>query len=496
MSLLKKLAGETAVYGLSSIVGRLLNYLLVPLYTTVLAVEEYGVSTEFYAYASLIAILFSYGMETAFFRYYQKYEEKEKIFSTATISLLISSVVGVLLLFLLIKPLSSFTRNEGRETLFYLLGGILAADAISALPFAWLRQHGQAKKFAFLRLLNIGTNIGLNLFFYALCPYMIKNGYGFFSKIYHPEQGIMYMFIANLVSSIVVFPFFIKEFSLLRFGFDKKLWKEMFFYAFPLIFMGLAGMINETFDRILLKKLIPDLHTAEQQIGIYGANYKLSILITLFIQAFRFAAEPFFFSRLKDKNASKTYAVVMNYFVIVCCTIFLVVLFYLDIFKHFLRNKTYWEGLSIVPILLLANIFLGVYYNLSIWYKLSNKTKIGAAVAILGAIITLILNYILIPIMGYHGAAWTTLICYFSMCAVSYFLGQKYYPVEYDLKKFGLYIVGALAFYACSDMIADALKERFWTKILINTLLLFAYLGIVFVFEKRNFKTLNDESAL
>ena len=486
MSLIKKLAGETAVYGLSSIVGRLLNYLLFPLYTSVLAVSEYGVSSAFYAYASFGAVIFSYGMETAFFRYYQKYDEKEKVFSTATISLIVSSLFIALLLFLLVNPLAIWTKNVGRETLFYYLFFILAADAISSLPFAWLRQNGKAKKFAALRLLNIGTNILLNLFFYLLCPYMIKNGHSIFSAFYQPENGVKYMFLINLVSSLIVFPFFYKEFALLRFGFDKKIWKEMVFYAFPLIFMGFAGMINETLDRILLKNLLPDAYYAEQQVGIYSGNYKLAILISLFIQAFRFAAEPFFFSRMKEQDATKTYAAVMNYFVMVCCTIFLGVVFYLDIFKQLLRNKTYWEGLHVVPILLMANVFLGIYYNLSIWYKLSNKTKMGAAVALIGAAITLILNYLWIPTYSYTGSAWATLICYFSMCAVSYLLGQKYYPVPYDLKKIALYIFGTLAFYALSDYLAHLFEGHFVLKMLVNTLLLITYTGGLFLLEKRN----------
>jgi O-antigen/teichoic acid export membrane protein len=485
MSLLKKLASETALYGLSSIVGRMLNYLLVPLYTGILSVSEYGVSSGIYAYASFGAVLFSYGMETAFFRFYQKYDDKEKVFSTATISLIISSLVIALLIVLFASPLASFTRYEGRENLFYYLAFILATDAIVSLPFAWLRQHGKAKRFALLKLLNIATNIGLNLFFYLLCPLMIKKGYSTFTQFYTPANGIKYMFIANLVSSASVMPFFIKEFSLIKHGFDKKMWKTMFNYAFPLIFMGLAGMINETLDRILLKYWLANPAQADHQIGIYAANYKLSILITLFIQAFRFSAEPFFFSRMKNDDAQKTYATVMHYFIIVCSIIFLVVLFYLDIFKHFLRQKTYWEGLKIVPILLLANVFLGIYFNLSIWYKITNKTKIGAAVSVVGAMITLLLNFLLIPRMGYEGAAWTTLLCYFSMCAMSYFLGQKYYPVPYHLRRAAIVILGSLFCYALSDYIAPAFGKNLYAKLFFNTALLAFFIGSIYTIEKK-----------
>ncbi len=485
MSLIKKLAGETAVYGLSSIIGRLLNYLLVPLYTSVLSIGEYGVSSEFYAYASFAAVVFSYGMETAFFSFCQKNDSDEKVFSTAMISLLVSSAIIGVLLFLLATPLSIWTKNVNREVLFYYLAFILAADAVSSIPFAWLRKKNQAKRFAALRFLNILTGIVLNLFIYAFCPYMIKNGHSFFSYFYQPENGIKYMFLINAISSWIVFPFFIKEIKLLRYGFDKTLWKEMMLYAYPLIFMGLAGMVNETLDRILLKNLIVDTKIAEEQIGIYSANYKLSILITLFIQAFRFAAEPFFFSRMKDDNARETYSKVMNYFVIVCSLIFLVVVFYLDIFKHFLRNKTYWEGLHVVPILLMANVCLGIYYNLSIWFKLSNKTKMGAFVAIFGAIITLILNYLWIPSYGYTGSAWATFSCYASMCIVSYLLGQKYYPVPYDLKKIALFIGGALFFYAISDYLAAFYALSDYMKMGVNTILLFAYTTMIFFTMKK-----------
>ncbi len=490
MSLLKKLAGETALYGLPSIVGRLLNYFLVPLYVVIFSPAEYGVSSLFYAYASMGGIIFSYGMETAFFRFYQKEEHKERVFSTAFISLLTTSAALIVAFFLLAKPLSTWTNNANRAIYFYYLAIILAADAVSSIVFALLRQQGKAKKFAFLKMLNICTGIILNLFFYVLCPFLLKKDIAFASYFYHQENGIEYIFIANMCSSLVVFPFLFKEIQLAKFGFDKRLWKEMFLYAFPLIFMGFAGMINETLDRVLLKSMIPDVKLAEQQIGIYSGVYKLAILITLFIQAFRFAAEPFFFSRMKDQDAKLIYAKVMDYFVIVCTTIFLVVVFYLDILKYFIPNKAYWDGLKIVPVLLMANVFLGIYYNLSIWYKLSNRTKLGALVAIIGALITLIFNYLWIPSMGYVGSAWATFICYFSMCLVSYLLGQKYYPVPYNLQRIVLFIMGALAFYAASDFLEEHFLYGFSAKITVNTILLAVYLSGIYWLMK------NDEKLL
>jgi O-antigen/teichoic acid export membrane protein len=473
MSILKKLAGETAIYGLSSIVGRFLNYLLVPLYTGIFKPGEYGVSTLFYAYASFLGVIFTYGMETAFFRFYQKHEPREQVFSTAFSLLSITSILFGTLIALFSEQIAIFSDNIGRENLFIYLGVILAADAISALPFALLRQQGQAKKFAFLRLLNIATNIGLNLFFYKILDC----------------KSISYMFLANLVSSLIVLPFFVKEIRLLKFGINISLWKEMFTYAFPVIFMGLAGMVNETIDRILLKKLIINQANAEYQIGVYGANYKLAILITLFIQAFRFAAEPFFFARMKDDDAKVSYAKVMNYFVIVCSIIFLFVLFYLDILKYFIRKKEYWEGLSVVPILLFANIFLGIFYNLSIWYKLTNKTQLGAYVSLVGAAITLILNYLWIPKYGYMGSAWATLFCYGSMVVISYFQGKKHYPVPYQIAKISVYMFSALLLYFFS-LYTTNIISNIYLKLGFNTLLLLSYIVAVIFLEMKGLKKL------
>jgi len=471
MSILKKLAGETAIYGLSSIVGRFLSYLLVPLYTGIFKPGEYGVSTLFYAYASFLGVLFSYGMETAFFRYSQKTERKEEVFSTSMISLLCTSVVFGGFIALAAHPLAVWTHNSGREDLFKYLGVILAADGISVLPFAWLRQHGMAKKFVFLRMLNIITFIGLNLFFYKAMNY----------------TNISYMFIANLVASLIVLPFFGKEISMIKWGFNKKLWIQLFSYAFPIIFMGLAGMVNETIDRILLKELIPNQANAEYQIGIYSANYKLAILITLFIQAFRFAAEPFFFSHMKRDDAKQTYAKVMNYFVIVCTILFLFVLFYLDILKYFIRKEEFWKGLKVVPILLFANIFLGIYYNLSVWYKLTNMNRMGALVSVIGALITLVLNYLLIPHFGYMGSAWATLICYASMVAISYLQGRRYYPVPYDLRKIGL-LLGSMLFIYFVSQYTTAKIANLYLKLFINTLILFGYFVVILFLEFKGLK--------
>lgn len=269
----------------------------------------------------------------------------------------------------------------------------------------------------------------------------------------------------------------------MRLGFDSKLWNDMFHYAYPVIFMGFAGMINETLDRVLLKALIPDQQFAEEQIGIYSANYKLSILITLFIQAFRFAAEPFFFARAKESDAKQTYAVVMQYFILICATIFLLVMLYIDIFKHLIGEK-FREGLGVVPILLIANVFLGIYYNLSIWYKLTDKTRLGAVVSLIGAFITLVLNWLWIPAYSYVGSAWATLICYFSMVMISYWLGKKYYPVPYPLKRITSFLALALSIYMTSEMLKEVFAFTSSVFILVNTVLFGIYLFIIYKIEE------------
>lgn len=486
MSVLKKLAGQTAVYGLSSILGRFLNYLLVPLYLGIFPPGAYGVSSWFYAFASFAAVVFTYGMETAFFRFANKKENPKEVFSTTMISILISSLVIGGLIILLATPLCNWTKNEGREAYFIYFAIILAADAVSTIPFAWLRLKNEAMRFAILRLLSIVTNIGLNLLFYWLIPILVSRG--LFAPLDTEGVDIKWMFIANVVSSIIVLPFFMKEFKMIRLGFDKKLWDEMMHYAYPLIFMGFAGMINETLDRMLLKGLIADQAVAEFQTGIYSANYKLSILITLFIQAFRFAAEPFFFARAKEGDAKLVYARVMQYFTIVCATIFLVVMLYLDIFKYFIRKPVYWEGLHVVPILLMANVFLGMYYNLSIWYKLTDKTRLGAMVSILGAVITLILNWLWIPQYGYVGCAWTTLICYMSMAWVSFSLGQKYYPVPYPLKRILSFLALSLTIYIMSDMLRETFNYSSLVALFVNTFLMTLFIFIIYKMEEKEIK--------
>ena len=460
MNPLKKLASQTAIYGLSSVIGRLLNYLLVPLYTRYFLPAEYGIVTELYAYVAFLVIMLTYGFETAFFNFTKKENNKEKVYSTAMFSILISSVIFIILSIIYSNSISEWMGYgiESRYVQYFAV--IIGLDAISTISFAKLREEEKAVRFAVIRLLNIFVNIGLNLYF------ILYKGY-----------GIEYIFIANLISSVITILLLMPEMFVSKLNFDTGLWKKMAIYAFPLLIAGLAGMTNETIDRVLLKKLLPNPEIAASELGLYGAFYKLSIIMTLFIQTFRYAAEPFFFSKHKSNDNKKVYADVMRYFTIIMSVIFLGVTMFYDFVIGFLGEAYHDErGFLVVSILLLANLFLGIFYNLSIWYKLTEKTKYGAYLSIFGAIITLILNFVLIPIIGFVGSAIATLVCYFSMSVASYFIGKRHFPIPYNLKKIGLYIFNMLGIYFFIYFSPE--------NILFNVLLLVGFVIFVYLTEK------------
>ena len=460
MNQLKKLASQTAVYGLSSVIGRFLNYLLVPLYTRYFLPSEYGVVTEIYAYVAFLVIVLTYGFETAFFRFSKKENDVKVVYSTALISLLVSSALFVVLVFLSSDSISNL-MGYGIETKYIQWFSIIVAlDAISSISFASLREQNKALRFSSIRLLNIFVNIGFNIYF-----------------IVYKEFGIEYIFISNLISSVVTILLLLPEMLKSVWVFDKKLWNKMSVYALPLLIAGLAGITNETIDRILLKHLLPNPEISATELGLYGAFYKLSILMTLFIQTFRFAAEPFFFAQANNKNSKTVYADVMKYFTIIMAVIFLGVSIFYDIIKGFLGSEYHDErGFLVVSILLLANLFLGIYYNLSIWYKLTEKTKYGAYLSLFGAIITLILNFILIPKIGFVGSAWATLICYFSMTVASYYIGKKHFPIPYQVKRIGLYLFNMLGIYLVIYFVPE--------NIFFNSLLLLGFIIFVYLLEK------------
>jgi O-antigen/teichoic acid export membrane protein len=481
---LKKLASQTAVYGLSSILGRLLNYLLVPLYTRVFSPEQYGVVTEMYAYVSFLIIILTYGMETAFFRFSQSQSDKDKVYSTSLISILSSSAVFILLLSLFASPVANLIGYESKSDYIVWFAWIIGLDAISAIPFARLREQKKAKTFAAYRLLNIFVNIFFNLFFIVYLPkaYTDSNNaiHQIALSIFNPEMGEGYVFISNLIASAFTLLLLMPSVIKIKWTFDSVLWKEMIRYALPLLVAGLAGMTNETMDRILIKYLLP-ADISMIQLGIYGACYKVSILMTIFTQAFRFAAEPFFFAQEKESGSGKLYADVMKYFTIVGMVIFLGIMLFIDIVQQFVGAQ-YRVGIGVVPILLLANVFFGMFFNLSIWYKLSGQTKYGAALSIFGATLTILLNIILIPKMGYMGAAWATLICYLSMLVASFIIGQKKYYIPYELWNILRIIILALIFYALSVYIGEYVNQGL--KYIINAAILIFYMALLFFLER------------
>lgn len=488
MSTLKKLASQTAVYGLSSIVGRLLNYLLIPLYTNVFLPAEYGVVTELYSYVSFFAVLMTYGMETAFFRYTQKDNlDAKKVYATTLISILSTAFIFLIVGYIFNDKIAMWLKYENHTWYILCFMFIIAIDAVTALPFAKLRSENKALKFAAIRLVNIFVNIALNLFFILLCPVWFEKNPELVKHFYNPEIGVGYIFISNLIASLITVLLLLPQFKI-KFDFDKKLWNELIRYAFPLLVVGLAGMVNETADRIMLKYLLPSGSNVMAETGIYGACYKISIIMTIFIQTFRYAAEPFFFSHAKNKGAEQLYADVMKYFVIACAAIFLITLLYLDVVKFFV-GKNYWEGLPIVPILLLANWFLGIYFNLTVWYKLTNKTGHGAGISLFGALLTIVFNILLIPHLGYIGAAWTTLICYASMMMLSFYQGQKHFPINYDIKKILGYIVFSIVLYLLSNLFVDV---DFALKLIINTAIFMVFLVVVWYKEKNDLMALKN----
>lgn len=494
MNPLKQLFGQTAIYGLGTIVPRLLNYLLVPLYTRIFADDQYGIITELYAYVAFLLVLLTYGMETSFFRFAEKEKNPGRVFSTSLLSLLTTSVLFIVIILVFLDPISIMIKYRQNQEYILLFAVIVAIDAFSAIPFAWLRQQNRALRFSVLKIINVTVNIGLNLYFLVLCPSIAaKDPDSLLLFAYDESIGVGYVFIANLVASIVTLLMLSPQIFSIRPVFDRALLRRMLSYAFPLLIVGLAGMTNEVSDKIIFKYLatVPEgIANGKEyvmgQLGIYGANYKLAVMMTLFIQMFRYAAEPFFFAQAKEENSKEVYAQVMKYFVIFGIVIFLGVTLFIDVFKYFI-GPGYWEGLFIVPIVLLANLFLGVFYNLSVWYKLNDITRYGAFIALTGAAITIAMNLALVPSLSYAGAAWAHFACYLSMVIMSYFLGRKFFKINYPLGRIGLYFVLGLAFYfifRLTDLEAGTLRY------LLGIGFMGIFIVIAFVLERRELGTM------
>lgn len=483
MSILKKLAGQTAIYGLSSIVGRFLNYLLVPLHTAVFLPAQYGVITEMYSYVAFLIILLTYGMETGYFRFINTEGRSEPtVFSTVLSSVVFTTVIAVGMAGLFARPIADWLLypDNSEYVVWFVL--IIGLDAVASIPLARLRAQNRPVMFASINLANVVVNIALNSFFLLYCLPMVEAGHGNWltDTFYDPQIGVGYVFISNLVASGVKFALLVPFMSRERGRPDPQLLRLMLIYAAPLLVAGLAGVVNETLDRILLKRiLIPSLgiEGAMHEVGIYGACYKISIVISLMVQAFRYAAEPFFFSQQKEAGNRELYSQVMTWFTWVLSGTFLGVMLYIGMFQRLITNPVYWQGLQAVPVLLLANIFLGMYYNQSVWYKLTNRTGYGALIAIGGAVITVLVNFLFIPTLGYMASAWATLACYGSMMVASYILGQVHYPVPYQVGRLVLFICAGVGLWALSMWLHVGQSQWWWA---LNVPFLLAYVLITF----------------
>jgi O-antigen/teichoic acid export membrane protein len=484
MNPIKQLAGQTVIYGMPSMLGRFLNYLLTPIITRVLVTGDYGAFSVMYSYTGFMLVILTFGMETAFFRYATKYEKRPDVYSSAYWFVFLLSALFILITQCFSHSIADLIDYAHHPEYVRWIGWIIGIDALLSMPFAYLRNMRKAKKFAVVKLAGILINIGCTLFFVIFCPYIIKNGgdsalRSAILSFFDNNDLVSYVFISNVIASactlLFLFPELLKGFG----KFNMAIWKKLVVFGFPMLFVGLSGNINENIDKLMLRYLLPS-GIAEAQVGIYSACYKISVLMTLFTQAYRYAAEPFFFNYAKHKDSKKTYASLLNYFVIIVCFLFLITMLFLDVIILFI-GKDFREGQNVIPVLMMALLFLGVYYNLSIWYKLSDKTLYGAIISFIGAAITIIANIILIPIFGYNGAAWATLICYASMMVISYFWGQKHFPINYDLKKFFIYIGSTVVIYLIS-LIFKSLN--LYVHLAINLLLLFAFVLIAGKIEK------------
>lgn len=437
-------------YGVSSIAAKFINYLLTPFLTYTLSeTSDYGKMSLMYAAIPVLNVIFTYGFETAFFRFNARKEYKESLYSTSALSLIFSTILFTGLLWLGRGSFANIIGLSDVPAIVYIAIFVIAFDALGAIPFAKLRLEERPRKYALIKVGGILINIFFTWFFIGYCPShteQVSNSLLVF--IYRPDVNpIVYVLIANLIQSVFTLLLLSKEIGSIKFKFNFILWKEMMVYSLPLLIVGMGGMVNEVFDRLMLRWWLPgNVIFKEEQVGIYSACYKLAILITLFIQAFRLGAEPFFFKQAEGSNPQKVYARVMKFFVIVVTFMFLVVALYLDIWKIFIA-PAYWAGLGVVPVLLLANIFLGIYYNLSIWYKITNKTSTGAYITLAGTIITVVVNFVFIPYYGFVASAWATFLCYFTMMFLCFIWGQKNYRIPYAWKKLLAYILIVVALF-------------------------------------------------
>ncbi|HEX9151030.1 MAG TPA: oligosaccharide flippase family protein [Flavobacterium sp.] len=449
MGLYKSLFKQTAIYGLATVLPRMFSFLLVPLYTDLLPKAEYGKVSIIFAWMIFFNVILAYGMETAFFRFYNNETNKKSVVETTMVSIFWTSISFVFVALLFRNTLAQWSGIDTQYITYTIW--ILVLDALVIIPFSKLRAYQKPMVYAAIKIGNVLINLSLSVFFLLYLPKIAESHpNGFLGSLYIENFQIGYIFLANIISSLLTFVVLSPDYILLKWKFDAGLWKRMMRYGLPIMVAGIAFAINEQFDKILLGRLLP-ANIAEAEVGVYSACYKLGLFMVLYRTAYTLGIEPFFFSHASNKDAPQTYATVTKYFVIFGSFILLAVIVFADILKYFMiRDTSYWEAMKVVPLIILANFFLGIYTNLSVWYKLIDKTYIGAYISIVGAVITLVLNYMLIPTMSYYGSAIATIAAYGSMMFISYYLGNKYYPIPYDTKKIGGYLSLSIAFSVIS----------------------------------------------
>lgn len=473
MANLKSLAKETAIYGMSSIVGKFLNYLLVPLYTAKLSAASggYGVITNVYALTAFMLVLLTYGMETGFFRFANKQDtQPTRVYSTILISVFTTSLLFFILVYGNLDEVAGLLGYSDHPEYIGMMAAVVALDAFQSIPFAWLRYQKKALKFAGLKLLFIIMNIGLNLLYFVVLPALYESHPEWVNGFYNPGVGVGYAFGINLVCTASITVLFWPELTGFRYVFDYKLWRQILSYSFPILILGLAGILNQTVDKIIFPLVYEGSGQASRaQLGIYGATSKIAMIMAMLIQAFRYAYEPFVFSKSKEKDNRETYAAAMKYFIIFSLMAFLVVVLYIDLIKYIIAPD-YWDGLRVVPIVMVAEIFMGIYFNLSFWYKLTDQTHYGAWFSLAGCVVIVLLNVCLIPIYGYMACAWAGVAGYGICMLLSYFIGQRKYPIHYDLRTIGCYTVLAATLYFVSTLVPK--KWDMFLQLAINTLLM------------------------
>lgn len=475
MGRLQSLAKDTAIYGLSSIIGRFLNYLLVPLYTAKMAVESgnYGVVTNIYAWTAVLLVFLTFGFETTFFRFASKENgDIRKVFSMSM--QVIGSLCGVfLLLVFLFLPSIADSLGYGMNPEFIgMMAIVVALDALQSIPFGLLRLQKRPIKFASLKLLFIGMNIALNIFAFVILPKLATAYPDTFGYMYCPNNQAFYVFFINLLCTSFITLFFIPELKMYRFTFDCTLLKSMLKYSWPLLLLGIAGILNLNADKLIYTYLVPGQKGIEE-LGIYGACVKVAAIMAMLMQAFRYAYEPFVFGNSKDKDSKELYAKAMKYFIVIALLAFLVVMFYMDILRYII-SPDYWEGLKVVPIIMAAEIFMGIYFNLSFWYKLNDETYWGAIFSFIGCALLFVMNIVFVPTCGYMACAWASFTGYFTAMLLSYLVGQKRNAIKYEMKAILKYVALFVAIYGISLVLPI---ENSILKMACNTVLLAVYVA-------------------